>query len=48
MTTIDVDHNHPLAGKALHFDIEVIAVRAAAPEELAHGHAHPGDGHVHG
>ncbi|HET9818507.1 MAG TPA: peptidylprolyl isomerase [Rhodanobacteraceae bacterium] len=48
MTTIDVDHNHPLAGKVLHFDIEVVAVRAATPEEVAHGHAHPGDGHVHG
>lgn len=40
MTSIDVDHNHPLAGKPLHFDIEILAVRAAAPEELAHGHAH--------
>jgi FKBP-type peptidyl-prolyl cis-trans isomerase SlyD len=48
MTTVDVDHNHPLAGKALHFDIEVVEVRAAASEELQHGHAHPGDGHAHG
>lgn len=48
MTAIDVDHNHPLAGKTLHFDIEIIAVRAAAPEEVAHGHAHPDGGHVHG
>lgn len=48
MTTIDVDHNHPLAGKTLHFAIEVTDVRAAAPEELQHGHAHPGDGHAHG
>jgi FKBP-type peptidyl-prolyl cis-trans isomerase SlyD len=31
----------------LHFDIEVVEVRAAAPEELQHGHAHPGDGHSH-
>lgn len=48
MSSIDVDHNHPLAGKTLHFDFEVLDVRAAAPEELAHGHAHPGgDGHAH-
>ncbi len=47
MSSIDVDHNHPLAGKTLHFDIEITDVRAAAPEELAHGHAHPGDGHSH-
>ncbi|MBS0381379.1 MAG: peptidylprolyl isomerase [Proteobacteria bacterium] len=48
MTAIDVDHNHPLAGKTLHFEIEVTDVREAAPEELQHGHAHPGDGHSHG
>lgn len=47
MSTIDVDHNHPLAGKTLHFDIEITGVRAATPEEIAHGHAHGGDGHSH-
>jgi FKBP-type peptidyl-prolyl cis-trans isomerase SlyD len=47
MSSIDVDHNHPLAGKTLHFDIEITDVRAATPEEIAHGHAHPGDGHAH-
>lgn len=43
----DVDTNHPLAGQALSFDIEVIAVRAATAEELSHGHAHGPGGHHH-
>jgi FKBP-type peptidyl-prolyl cis-trans isomerase SlyD len=38
--TITIDANHPLAGETLHFDIEVLAVRAATAEELAHGHVH--------
>lgn len=47
MSAIDVDHNHPLAGKTLHFDIEVTGVRAPTPEELEHGHAHPEGVHHH-
>jgi len=42
-----LDANHPLAGKALHFDIEVTSVRVATKEELAHGHAHGEGGHEH-
>ncbi len=39
-----VDHNHPLAGKELHFAVTVRNVRAARPEELSHGHACSGCG----
>ena len=39
-----VDGNHPLAGKVLNFDVEVMEVREATAEELKHGHPHTGDG----
>lgn len=42
-----VDTNHPLAGKTLTYDIEVVNVRAATDEEIAHGHAHGVGGHQH-
>jgi FKBP-type peptidyl-prolyl cis-trans isomerase SlyD len=43
----DVDMNHPLAGKTLHFDVEVTEVRGATEEELSHGHVHGPGGHHH-
>jgi FKBP-type peptidyl-prolyl cis-trans isomerase SlyD len=45
LTTLDVDTNHPLAGETLSFDIDVIEVRDASEEEVAHGHAHRGGEH---
>ncbi|MDG4596926.1 MAG: peptidylprolyl isomerase [Candidatus Contendobacter sp.] len=41
-----LDANHPMAGKNLHFAVEVLAVRDATAQELAHGHAHT-HGHDH-
>lgn len=35
-----VDGNHPLAGHDLSFTVEIVAVRAATPTELEHGHVH--------
>ena len=43
----DVDTNHPLAGQTLSFDIEIVDVRAATEEEIAHRHAHGPGGHHH-
>lgn len=38
------DLNHPMAGKTLNFDVEIINTRPATEEELSHGHAHGIDG----
>lgn len=47
MSVVDVDLNHPMAGKDLHFDVEIVEVREASQEELEHGHVHGDGGHQH-
>lgn len=44
---VTVDGNHPLADVVLNFDVKVIEVRDATPEELDHGHVHGPGGHQH-
>ena len=47
MSVVDVDLNHPMAGKDLQFDIEIVEVREAQAEEIEHGHVHGDGGHAH-
>ena len=44
---VTIDTNHPLAGQTLSYEIEVVDVRDATAEEIAHGHAHGVGGHHH-
>ena len=44
---VTITTNHPLAGQRLNFAIEVVEVRKATEEELAHGHVHGPGGHHH-
>jgi FKBP-type peptidyl-prolyl cis-trans isomerase SlyD len=41
---VTVDGNHPMAGKDLFFDVEIVGVRPATEEEMSHGHAHGASG----
>lgn len=43
-----LDGNHPLAGMALRFTLNVAEVRPATEEEIAHEHVHGPHGHGHG
>jgi FKBP-type peptidyl-prolyl cis-trans isomerase SlyD len=44
---VTVDGNHPMAGKDLLFDVEIIGMRPATQDEMAHGHAHGAHGEGH-
>lgn len=46
-SVVDVDLNHPLAGRTVTFEIELLEVRESTDEERAHGHAHGEGGHRH-
>ena len=44
---VTVDGNHPMAGLDLNFNVKVVAIRDASPEEIAHGHVHTPGMHAH-
>jgi FKBP-type peptidyl-prolyl cis-trans isomerase 2 len=44
---VDIDTNHPFAGRTLHYQLEIASVRAATLEEITHRHAHGEGGHHH-
>jgi len=44
---VDLDTNHPYAGRTLQYHIEVLGVRNATAEEVAHRHVHGPGGHQH-
>ena len=43
---VRLNMNHPLAGKELHFSVEITNLRPATNEEVSHGHVHV-EGHHH-
>ncbi len=46
-TQVLIDMNHPMAGKTLYFNGQVVEVRQAEPVEIEHGHVHGEGGHHH-
>ena len=47
LNEVTVDANHPLAGVELNFAVEVMSIREATSDEIAHGHVHGPGGHHH-
>jgi len=45
LNEVTIDGNHALAGVDLNFSIEVMEVRTATVDEIAHGHVHGPGGH---
>jgi FKBP-type peptidyl-prolyl cis-trans isomerase SlyD len=45
ITDVEIDANHALVDKTLHFSVRVRQVRDATKVELEHRHAHSGKGH---
>ena len=46
-SVVDIDTNHPLAGVTVHADVEIVDIRAADRDEIAHGHVHHDRGGGH-
>lgn len=44
---VKLDANHPMAGKRLFFEVEVVSKRPATEDEVGHGHVHGPGGHHH-
>ena len=42
--TVELDPNHPMAGKDLEFQVSILSIRPATTEEIEHGHLHYADG----
>ena len=38
--SVEINLNHPLAGKELHFSVKVLDLRPATEDEITHGHVH--------